>query len=200
MWNQNNSEHEWMCGWKRKVKVTLHAVFNEHSFKLLESWVTKRWKGEFEVYLNGVETSCFVKRDIFHSKVRSNMSTWTIDQTALNIQFHNHVGIQIRCGMGKNVENACIFYRSKVTANIFFQINFWFWVDQSPIYFSLKRPLVLKFCSYGGKWLLNRFQGQNRCYRFRAVFWLWEFLGHQCFRGTRTCSTLDFRSFEENRL
>ena len=51
---------------------------------------------------------CVVKWDIFYFEVHSDVSTWTINQTALNIQFHNHVGIWIGCGIGKSVESVCV--------------------------------------------------------------------------------------------
>ena len=41
-----------------------------------------------------------------HLEVHSNGLTWTIDQTALNIQSDNHVGVQIHCGIGKSAESA----------------------------------------------------------------------------------------------
>ena len=43
-----------------------------------------------------------------HLEVHSNGSTWTIDQSALNLQSDNHVGVQIRCGTGKSAESASI--------------------------------------------------------------------------------------------
>ena len=48
----------------------------------------------------------------------------------LNIQFHNHVGIQIRRTIGKNGKSACVFYQSKVICLHFIQRNLWLYVDQ----------------------------------------------------------------------
>ena len=52
-------------------------------------------------------------------------------------------------------------YRSKAIADIFIQRNLSFYVDQSPIYFSLECHFVLKFCILGGKWLLKIFPGRT---------------------------------------
>ena len=94
------------CASKMKTKVTFYtALIEQGSF--WESCVIKTWKGEFQALVNGVETSCFVKSDIFHFEVHGNVSTGTIDKTALNMQIHNHFGIQIPCGTGKSVERVC---------------------------------------------------------------------------------------------
>ena len=104
--NQNSAEYERMRVENEKWKARFMQNFNEHSSKFLDSWVNRRWTGEFQVSLNSMATSCFVKWDIFHFEVHSNGLTWTIDQSALNLQSDNHVGVQIRCGTGKSAESA----------------------------------------------------------------------------------------------
>ena len=95
------------CSSERKVKVTFHAEFNELSSKLLESWVTKRWKGEFQG--SPERRGKLLSREMgnFHVEVHSNRLTWRIGKIALNIQLYNYVGIQVRCGIGKS-ECACV--------------------------------------------------------------------------------------------
>ena len=117
---------------------------------------------KIHVSLNGVETHCFVKWDIFHFEVHSNVSTWrTINQNC------SQCSILQLCWYPNPVwdlktrgECLCIIARKSFAYN-FIQRNLWRYVAQVLVYFLLKCRSVLKFCSIGGKWLLKRFEGQN---------------------------------------
>ena len=74
----------------------------------------------------------------------------------------------------KKLEGACVL-SIESHSFIFIQRNFWFYVDQSPIYCSLKFPLALKLCSFKGNWLLKRFQGRNSCSYSVLSFGSWSF-------------------------
>ena len=137
------------------------------SFRKLGS--PKDGKGEFQVSLNCADTSYLVKWNLLHfwgPQQRVDVNNWPN---------YPQYWVSQSCWYPdplwdwKSMASACVLSIASYCLH-FIERNLWLQVDQSSIYLSLKRPLVLRFCSFGGKWLLKRFQGWNYCYIFCAVF------------------------------
>ena len=121
------------CSSERKAKVAFHAPLKEPSIKLLEPWAIKRWNDEFEVSLNGVETSCFVEWSIsFISRSTVTCRREQLTKLPLNIHFHNLVGAQIRCGIEKYTESACILSMAKSWLTFLSRETFDFTLTEVP--------------------------------------------------------------------
>ena len=124
---------------------------------------------------------------IFHFDLHGNVSTWAIDQTALHIQFHSHIGIHIHCGIEKSVESTRVlsiesrcwqFYPEKPLILL--------WPKSNVILTQVSFTIVLKFCSFGGNGL--RFELSATCsVRFSGSWSFWDFNSFEelvifCFR------------------
>ena len=101
-----SSEHERMRVGNEKWKSHFMQLLTNIQGIFWNFESPKDEKVSFRFPSKAWKTSCFVKWAILHFEVHSNVLPWTIDQAALKNQFHNQVGVQIRCGMGKSVEGA----------------------------------------------------------------------------------------------
>ena len=138
---------------KSHILCSLWGAFNK-TLGILSHWKMKRWISSFPKPHGNL---LFVNLDIFHFKVYSNVSTWTVDQTALSIKFHLHVGIKIRVRLEKGWKVA-VSYRSESIAYIFIQSNLWLYVDQRSHLFLIEVSSSVEILQSWGKmvaqWLL----------------------------------------------
>ena len=164
IYNQHNQENERMCGRKGKESPILCnfwrafkkalGIVNPHKKKRRISSFTA-WRGNFLLRETG-RFSFRAPQQRVDANSWPNCSHYSIPQSCW---YPNPLWD------GERVWRVPVYFIGrKSCAFMFIQRDFWFYVDQSPIYFSLKCLLVLKFCSYGGKWFFKRFRGRNGCY------------------------------------